>query len=54
MANQVDVWVSRIIGGLIAVCVLIVFCAVLVAAIVGLLGIFAIEGGVGYVRRWFG
>ena len=54
MDNPVDRWISRIVGGLIGVCVIIVFCAMPVAALLGLVGIFAIEAGVGYVRRWFG
>ena len=54
MDNPVDKWVARITDGLIAVRVIIVFCAVPVATLLGLVGIFLIEAGIGYVRRWFG
>ena len=43
MENQVDVWISRIVGGFIALCVIIVFCALPLPALLGLLGIFVME-----------
>ena len=49
-----DIWISRIVGGLIAVSVIIVFCAAPVAAIVGLVGIFLVEAGIGYIRKRLG
>ena len=54
MNNQVDVWVSRIVGGFIAVCVGIVFWVAPVAAIVGLVGIFLVAAGIGYIRKRLG
>ena len=54
MNNQVDIWISRIVGGFIALCVGIVFCVAPVAAIVGLVGIFLVEVGIGYIRKRLG
>ena len=54
MENKVDVWISRIVGGFIALCVLIVFSVAPLPAVVGLLGIFLIEVMIGYIRRRLG
>ena len=51
MENRVDIWISRIVGGLIALCVIIVFCAAPFPALLGLLGIFVMEAVIGYIRK---
>ena len=51
MENQVDIWISRIVGGFIALCVLIVFSVAPFPALLGLLGIFVMEAVIGYIRK---
>ena len=51
MENQVDIWISRIVVGLIALCVLIVFSVAPFPALLGLLGIFVMEAVIGYIRK---
>ena len=51
MENRVDVWISRIVGGFIALCVIIVFCAAPFPALLGLLGIFVMEAVIAYIRK---
>ena len=49
-----DKWIARTVGTLIAICVIIMFVSHLIAALVGLIGIFITESAVGcFSGRWY-